>query len=280
RVPVWLGALSLFALLELALWRGRQILQALLTPRVRFFWVWPLTPMVAWLLVPFTWRLEALAARVRFDRHPGSSGGLLARRTFVPGAAWEGWLAPGVGWLALLLLAATLLAAWRSPLVRRLVLPFGAVGLVQLGMLTLLNRGNYQPRLIVNLAPLLALAAGAWLPVVALAGLRAGLAVVASVLICAGSSPRRQPPALVTTLSQGFEAAENGDDCRNAARAFPLSRGLLVNRTTGVRAQLCSLWVGMVSRERGTEVVVRGPPRRPGGEVLVLAERPEEVGPL
>src|SRR5262249_34968615 len=230
--------------------------------------------------VPFTWRLEVLADSVRFDSHQVASGGLVERLTFFPRAAWEGWFAPGIGWLALLLLAATVLAAWRSPLVRRLVLPFGAVAAVELGMPTLLNRGNRQPRLTVNLAPLLALAAGAWLPAVALAGLRAGLAVVASALLCAGSWTRWQEPELATTLSQGFEAAENGDDCRNAARAFPLSRGVLVNRTTGGRAQLCSLWVGGVSRERGSEVVVRGPPSQPGGEVLVLAERPEEVGPL
>ena len=54
-----------------------------------------------------------------------------------------------------------------------------------------------------------------------------------------------------------------------------------MNRTTDGRAQLCSLWVGLVSRERGAHVVVRGPPVLPGRyQVLVLAERPEEVGPL
>jgi hypothetical protein len=34
RLPIWFGAFSLFALVQLALWRGRQVLQALLTPRV------------------------------------------------------------------------------------------------------------------------------------------------------------------------------------------------------------------------------------------------------
>ena len=54
-----------------------------------------------------------------------------------------------------------------------------------------------------------------------------------------------------------------------------------MNRTTGGRFQICSLWVAMVTRERGADVVVRGARNdRPGSRVvLVLTERPEEVGP-
>ena len=55
-----------------------------LTPRVRFFWVWLLTPMLAWLLVPFTWRLEVLLDSVRFDSHQLASGGLQERSDLLP----------------------------------------------------------------------------------------------------------------------------------------------------------------------------------------------------
>ena len=280
RVPVWLAALTLFVLVELAFWQSRLVLRTRVEPRVRFFWVWLFTPMAAWLLVPFSWRLEVLADSVRFDSHQASSTGLLDRLLFYPRAVWEGWFAPGAGWLAVVLLVATVLAALRSPGVRRLVVPFGAVAAVELAMLTLFSRSNFQPRLSVNLAPLLALAAGAWVPVVVAPRLRAAVVVAVSVVLCASVWMRWKRPALATTLSQGFEATEAGDDCRDAARAFDLSYGLLVNRTTGGRVQLCSLWVELVTRERGADVVVRGNGLRPGPHrVLVLAERPEEVGP-
>jgi hypothetical protein len=280
RVPTWLAALTLFLLVQLLLWRSRRALRARVEPRVRFFWLWLFTPMAAWLLVPFSWRLEVLTDSVRFDSHQAPSSGLLDRLLFYPRAAWEGWFPPGAGWLALLLLVATALAAIRSPFVRRLVLPFGALAGVELAMLTLLSRSNFQPRLTVNLAPLLALAAAAWVPVVAAPRARAVLAVAASAVLCAGAWTRWQRSTLATTLSQGFEATEAGDDCRDAARAFDLSYGVLVNRTTGGRVQLCSLWVELVTRERGADVVVRGNRMRPGPHrVLVLAERPEEVGP-
>ena len=281
RVPTWLAALSVFLLVELLLWRSRHALRLRLEPRIRFFWVWLFTPMAAWLLVPFTWRLEVLADSVRFDSHQASSTALLERLLYYPRAAWEGWFPPGVEWGVLLLLAATGVAAIRSAFVRRLVVPFGVLALVELAMLALLSRSNFQPRLSVNLAPLVALAAGAWVPAVASTRPRAALAVAASVLLCLGVWTRWQRPVLIRTLSEGFESTEAGDDCRSAARAYDLSYGVLVNRTTGGRFQICSLWVAMVTRERGADVVVRGARNdRPGSRVvLVLTERPEEVGP-
>ena len=280
RVPIWLAALTLFLLVQLLLLRSRRVLRARVEPRVRFFWLWLFTPMAAWLLVPFSWRLEVLADSVRFDSHQAPSSGLLDRLLFYPRAAWEGWFPSGTGWLAGVLLVATALAATRSPFVRRLVLPFGALAGVELAMLSLLSRSNFQPRLTVNLAPLLALGAAAWVPAVAAPRPRTVLALAASAVLCAGAWTRWQRSALATTLSQGFEATEAGDDCRDAARAFDLSYGVLVNRTSGGRVQLCSLWVELVTRERGAAVVVRGNGMRPGPHrVLVLAERPEEVGP-
>jgi hypothetical protein len=278
RLPIWLTSFLLFTLAELVVWRRRQPLGELLGPRVRFFWVWLFTPMAAWLVVPYVWRLEVLVSSVQFDSHQVSSG-LLDRLAFYPRTAWEGWFPPGAAWLALVLVAATVVAAWRSAFVRRLVVPFAAIAGVELAMLTLLNRGNYQARLTVNLAPLLALAAAAWVPAVARPPLRAGLALAASALLWAGAWVRWQRPALVTTLSQGFEAGENGDDCREAARAFPVSHAALVNETATARVQICNLWVMLLTRERGADVVVRGHGTRPGPhDVLVLTERPEGVG--
>jgi hypothetical protein len=84
---------------------------------------------------------------------------------------------------------------------------------------------------------------------------------------------------LALTLSQGFESTENGDDCRDAARAFPLSHAVLVNETAPSRTQICNLWVKLLARQRGADVLVRAHGTRPGPhEVLVLAERPAEVG--
>lgn len=280
RVPTWLSALAFFALVQLAVWRSREALRALLGPRMRFFWVWLFTPMAAWLLVPYTWRLEVLVDSVQFDSHQIPSSGLLDRLAFFPRAAWEGWFPPGVGWLALLLLGGTAFAAWRFHFVRRLTLPFAAVAGVELAVLTLINRGNYQPRLTVNLAPLLALAAAAWVPVIARGSLRAGLAVAAAVLLCIGAWSRWQRPALATTLSQGFEATATGEACRDAARAFPVSQAVLVNETSASRVQVCNLWVKLFARERAADVLVRAHGTRTGPhQVLVLTERQEDVGP-
>jgi hypothetical protein len=279
RMPIWLSALTLFAVVQLAVWRARDSLRTLLSPRVRFFWAWLFTPMAAWLLVPYVWRLEVLLDSVRFDSHQAPSGGLWDRLTFYPRAAWEGWFAPGMGWLVPGLLGATGMAAWRSPFVRRLVVPFGAMAAVELALLVGLSQGNFQPRLTVNLAPLLALAAGAWVPVVPRPRLRAALAVGVSALLVAGAWPGWRRPALAATLSQGFEARENGDDCRGAASAFPLQHAVLINETAAARVQVCNLWVKLLARQRGADVWVRAHGTRPGPhEVLVLTERPEELG--
>jgi hypothetical protein len=275
RGPIAFGALALFAFIELAFWRDRARLAEEFPVRVRYFWSWLLTPMVAWILVPFTWRLQTLGASVTFDSRQTRPGALVEQLLYFPRAAWEGWFPPGAQWLVLALLGATALAAWRSAATRRVLVPFAAVIVCELAVLTSFNHRNYQPRLIVNLAPLVALVASAWVPAVP-RWPRVLLASCAAGMLSWTILPLWSRPMLVTTLSRGFESTENGDACRDVARALPISRGVLVNQTSPSRLQTCAMWVKFLARERGAEVVVRTPWARPGPhEVLVLADDSE-----
>ena len=60
RGPIAFGALLLFLFVEVAFWQERVWLAAEVPRRARFLWNWLLTPMIAWILVPFTWRLQTL----------------------------------------------------------------------------------------------------------------------------------------------------------------------------------------------------------------------------
>jgi hypothetical protein len=270
--PVAFGALTMFAYLELALWRAREGLREEIPERVRFLWVWLATPMAAWLLVPFTWRLRTLV-HTSFDYVSGEAPpGLAARLLFYPKASLS-WAPAGLSGLLLALLAATLVAAWLSPGTRRRVVPLAVLGGAELVTLVLLNHRNYQARFILNLAPLAALWAAAWTPAVARPVLRAGLALGVAAAFAGGAAPGWERPALAATLSQGFVATETGDACRALARALPLEHGVLVNRTSLSQRQACALWVKLVARERGTDVDVYGAWPRPRWEqALVLAE--------
>jgi hypothetical protein len=275
RGPIAFGALALFAFVELAFWRDRARLGEELPARLSHFWSWLVTPMVAWLLVPFTWRLQTLGASVTFDSQQTKPGAFLEQLLYFPRIAWEGWFPPSARGLVIVLLCATALAAWRSAATRRVLLPFGAVIGVELAVLTLFNHRNYQPRLTVNLAPLLALVAAAWVPALP-RWPRAVLASSAAALLLWAVLPLWRSPTLVATLSRGFESTENGDACRSVARALPISRGVLVNQTSPSRLQTCAMWVKFLARERGAEVVVRAPWTRPGPhEVLMLADDAE-----
>jgi len=271
--PVAFGALAAFAYLELALWRARERLAGEIPGRVRFLWAWLATPMVAWLLVPFTWRLRTLAL-TSFDYVSGETPpDLAARLLFYPRAAVTGWAPPGLQWALLLLLVASVLAAWRRPETRRLIVPLAALAAAELLALLLLNRHNYQARFILNLAPLAALWAAAWIPAVPRPVVGAALALGAAAVFAFGAAPGWERPALAATLAQGFETTETGDSCRSLARALPLSRGVLLNRTSLSHRQTCALWVKLVARERGADVDVYGVwLRARWEEALVLAE--------
>ena len=160
-----------------------------------------------------------------------------------------------------------------------MLLPLGALVLFQVTFLTVLGHGNLQPRLIVNLAPLVALAAAAWVPAAPRVP-RVLLGAGAAVLLLWAVLPLWRGPELVATLSRGFESTENGDACREVARALPISRGVLVNETAPERLQTCALWVKLFARERGAQVLIREPWIRPGRhEVLVLEDGTLPAGP-
>jgi hypothetical protein len=264
------GALLLFLFVELAFWQERVWLAAEVPRRARFLWNWLLTPMIAWILVPFTWRLQTLGEA--FGSPGVGPGSLREWLLYFPRAAWQGWLPSDARWVVLALLGGSILAALRSVTTRRVLFPLAALVLFQVTFLTVFDHGNLQPRLIVNLAPLVALAAAAWVPA-ATRVTRVVLGVGAAALLLWAVLPLWRAPELVATLSRGFESTANGDACREVARALPISRGVLVNETGPERSQTCALWVKLFARERGGQVLIGEPWTRPGRhEVLVLED--------
>ena len=277
--PLALGAPLLFLFVEHAFWQERVWLAAEIPRRARFLWKWLLTPMVAWLLVPFTSRLQTLAASAAFDGQRVGPGAMREWLLHLPRAAWEGWMPSDVRWVVPALLCGSIVAAWRSAPTRRVVVALGALVLFQISVLTVFDRGALTPRLIVHLAPLVAIAAAAWVPAVPRVP-RVLLGAGAAALLLWAALPLWRGPALVETLSRGFESTENGDACRDVARALPISRGALVNETGPDRLQTCALWVKLLARERGAQVLVGEPWTRPvRHEVLVLEDGTVPTGP-
>jgi hypothetical protein len=278
RVVRWCAAVTIFGFVSLAFLADRAWLAAILSRRLRFAWVWLLTPMVLWLLVPFTWRLETLVTSNTFDAGTGDLG-LVPRLLFYPRAAWTGWFPPDVSWVALALLGGTLLAAVRSPWLRTRLVPVGAVVSVELAALVFLAGRNFQPRLSVNLAPLVALVAALWAPEIRRPWVRAMLAGAASIVLLVAVLSGWRPVPLAAVVGRGFESRENGDACREIARALPLSFGELVNETHPSRLQLCNLWVKLLARERGYRVFVRERWTAPGPHtVLLLTDGTQPAG--
>jgi hypothetical protein len=270
--PFALAALTFFGYVQLALWRGRSGLQAQVPERVRFLWAWLLSPMVFWLLIPFTWRLRTLGRISAYDMRAPPEG-IAARLLFYPDAAWDSWSPGSARWLVALLLAATLVTAWRSSDVRRRMLPVAAVCAVELLALLVLSRRNYQGRFLLNLVPLVALSTAAWVPAIRQNALRAALAGGATLALALVVAPSWSRPSLAATLSEGFVDTETGDACRALAKALPISSGVLLNETSLLRRQACAMWVTFSARERGADVDVRAlRPRAQWKEALVLTE--------
>jgi hypothetical protein len=278
RVIHWCVAVTLVGPLLLGLASERAALRAALPPGLRFVWVWLLCPMLLWLLVPFTWRLETLIASATFDAGVGTLG-LLERVLFYPRAAWRGWFPPGGGWAALALLGCTGVAALRSPRLRMQLLPMVAVVGVELSVLALLGGQNLQPRFAVNLAPVVALGVALWTDAVPPAWARAGAALATTVLLVL-ALPVWRDASLASALSRGFESRENGDACREVAHALPIEAGELVNETHPGRLQVCNFWVKALARERGAQVQVREPWIGPEPHtVLLLTDGTQPAGP-
>ncbi len=270
--PFALGSLVLFGYLQLSFWRDRFQLSQHVDAGVRFLWTWLLTPMVAWLLIPFTWRLRTLQRISAYDMVPPPVG-LVGRLLFYPQAAWEVWSPGSVRWVVALLLAATVIAAWRTSAVRRQMLPLGILCALELVALLVLSRRNYQQRFLLNLVPVAALAAAAWIPAIRHVGFRSLLALSTTAALIALAGPSWLNPPLSKTLSEGFLDAETGDACRAVAEALPFTNGVLLNETSLVHRQTCAMWVTFLARERGADVDVRATrPRAQWREALLLTE--------
>ena len=199
--PVAVGVAVLFVFVEYSFWRERVWLSAEIPRRARFLWNWLLTPMIAWILVPFTGRLQALGLTVAFD----ADRSLLS----LPRAVWEGWIPSDAHWIVVALLCGSILAAFRSATTRLVLLSLGALVLFEIAFLTLFHQGDLQPRLIVPLAPLMALCAAAWVPAVPRTP-RVVIGAGAAAVLLWTVLPLWRSPELVATLSRGFQSTANG----------------------------------------------------------------------
>ncbi|MFL5272059.1 MAG: hypothetical protein ACJ79E_08345, partial [Anaeromyxobacteraceae bacterium] len=196
---------------------------------------------------------------------------LAGRLLFYPRAAWESWTAPGVAGLTALLLTASAVAAWRSPELRRRLAPVAALVAVELVALVIGSRRNFQARFALDLAPVLAVAAAAWLTPHAWAPrLRAPAAAVALTALVLAAWPRWQPDALAGAMARGFDPAAYGEACRQAALALTGKPGALVNRAPPSHVQGCALWAVAVARERGAPLALELAPPRAAGAAVVL----------
>jgi hypothetical protein len=240
----------------LELWRGRPILTRTVPKRLRRLFVWLVVPMGAWILVPFTWRLRVLLFTAGgFDSGVRVAAGPIGGLAFYLRALWaEGWgLAGCIGVAIGLSLALWLLA--RRPEARRMVLPVAAFPAVQLLVLVLATRSNYQPRFLLNLIPLLALLAAAGL----LALPRWPRAAAAAVLLgLFGFDAWRawRGSELPSALSRGFSARQVSEACIPLARELPFRGGNLLNAADAPWLQDCNLAFGMEAFRRGVPLDV------------------------
>jgi hypothetical protein len=270
--PLAFGALAFFGYVLFSLWHERTRLALIFEERPRFLFLWLFTPMVLWLLVPFTWRLRTLGRISAYDMGTPPQG-LFQKLLFYPEAAWDTWSPAGARWLLLALLLATAVAAWRSSTTRRKVFPLAVLAAVEFAVLALLSRRNYQERFLFNLVPVAALAAGAWVPSIPRALPRTLLALGAAGALLTLSAPSWRQPALSATLSEGFVDQETGDACRAVAEALPIGRGVLLNETSLLHRQTCAMWVLFLARERSADVDVRAVrPRAQWQQALEVTE--------
>lgn len=270
--PLAFAALALLAFVERALWRGRAPLAAALPERLRFLWCWLATPMAAWLVVPFTWRLRGLLGTAAGYRSADAPPDLAARLLYYPRAAWEGWAAPGTAPLLAALLAATALAAWRVPALRRRLAPLAALAVVEVLALALGSRHNFQERFALDLAPLAAAAAAAWVPALSRPRLRACAAAAVALALAAAAAPGWRSGPLARDLSAGFDPADRGEACRRAALALAGGRAALVNGTPISHVQGCTLWQAVVARQRGGSIELVYRPGPGFEEAIVLTD--------
>ncbi|HYS81989.1 MAG TPA: hypothetical protein VEM76_14865 [Anaeromyxobacteraceae bacterium] len=278
--PLAWAALLAFAAVERAVWRERRELAEAFPQRLRFAWTWLVTPMAAWLLVPFTWRLRTLLVTAGAYRSGEAPETLAGRLLFYPRAAWESWTAPGAAGLTALLVLASAVAAWRSPELRRRLAPVAALASVELLALVAGSRRNFQARFALDLAPVLAVAAAAWLaPIWRPPRLRAPAAAVALAALVLAAWPRWQPDALAGAMARGFDPAAYGEACRQAALALTGRPGALINGAPPSHVQGCALWAVAVARERRAPLVLELEPPRAARAAVVLFDCARPAAP-
>jgi hypothetical protein len=267
--PLAYGALAAFLFLERALWRARASLRETVPARLRFAWAWLATPMAAWLLVPSTWRLRTiLVTSGTYDSGEALSGHG-ARLWFYPDAIWDSWMAPAIRPIGVAFAVATLAVAWHSAPLRRRLAPIAVVAATEWLVLTFGTRHNFQARFLVNLAPILAVGACAWVTALprrwaALAG-AAALVAIAVPSVEAWSEGR-----LVATVGQGFDPADHAVACRSVIERLPVERFPLVNHAPLSHRQGCALWATVIARQRG---------ERPDGGGAIVVTGAGDPGP-
>ncbi len=269
--PITWAAILAFYGTELELWRSRDVLREGIPARIRALWVWLATPMAVWILVPFTWRLRhLLATTLTFgERAPTRLDALL----FYPRSFVHDWYSAPAAVAVLTGVALTIVAAARNAEVRRCVLPIAVMCLTEVATLAVSSRKNFQPRFILNLAPLVALAAALWIPA-ASRWLRftAGTAIVVALALAVSALWR--PEVLATALTEGRMSMppDGVERCEAAAAAAEFHDATLVNDLDIEHRQDCSLRVDAVAWRRGTRLEHWHSKRRLRPEVIHLDE--------
>ena len=223
------------------------------------------------ILVPFTWRLRTLLFTAGAYDSGATPAGPAARLLYYPLAAWETWAPTGVDLVLLGLLAGSAVAAWRVRDVAERLAPIAILAALEWLTLSVASRHNFQPRFALNLAPLLALSAAAWVPAVPATWARLLLAAAATAALLAAAIPGWQKDALAAVLSEGFDPAETASACRQAAEAMPPG-AVVINDAPLSHRQGCALWATVLARQEGRVVEFAVRPRSSHPALFLLSD--------
>jgi hypothetical protein len=270
--PSFWAAFLLFYGAALGAWGERAALRDGIPRPLRALAVWLAGPMVAWTLVPFTWRLRTiLFTAAGYQSHvvvpPGPLGGL---RFYLSALLRDGYDRPARAAVALGL-AAALTAAVRVPAARRRLAPLLALAGLELCALGLGSRANFQARFALNLVPVVALLCAA--PLQLLPGLgRLALSLPLVALLAASAGALWSGARLPKALEPGFAAVAVQNACVTLSGLVPPVRGALVNGAPDPWRQDCAMDLFFEARKQGIRLDVhRGRPRRGDSEALDLS---------
>jgi hypothetical protein len=249
---------ALFWGVQFELWRSRRLLTEALPERIRSLWVWLLCPMGAWILLPGSGRLRLLFATAFEYKSTASDVSWMGRLAYYPEAMATEWYTPLAAIAVGFALVSGLWSGRREPLTRQRLGLLAALALGELTLLVMSTRTNYQTRFVLNLAPLLALAAG--LAVAALPRLARwsmGLALAGALAISMLAVWQR--PMLISLLRTSFAEAEVGQDCRALAAELSFPDALVVNALPISHLRDCDLafTASAMKRRASLELVER-----------------------